>query len=67
MFLAVIVSKKTNPSSVKRHKIKRQIMSVMKDYISLPYSLIFITSKKINEVSYKEIKEEIIKVIGKIS
>lgn len=61
---AVVVSKKTARLSVKRHNIKRRVLSALKE-IQLPPALIVFPKASISKVEYQHIKEELNHLINK--
>jgi len=60
----VVVSKKIEKKAVGRNKIKRRIREVLKN-ISLPQNtaVVFYPKKRVTEVSFKELKKEVQKVL----
>ncbi|MCD4761819.1 ribonuclease P protein component [bacterium] len=63
--IGIIVGIKVNKSAVKRNKIKRQIRAALeKNDIKKGFDVIVITNAAINELSFKQIKANLLKQLN---
>jgi len=63
---AVVVSKKVARLSVTRHRIKRQVLSVLRALHSPTRSLVVFPQSAVAQMKYQEIKTEITQLLSKI-
>jgi ribonuclease P protein component len=63
---AVVVPKKVARLSVTRHRIKRQISSILKTLL-LPPALVLFPRSSVNSVSYQDMKVELANLLAKMS
>lgn len=63
---AVIIPKKAERLSVKRHAIKRRILAALRQ-LTLPPALIIFPYSSASSVSYQDIKNEIEELLSKIN
>ena len=62
---AVVIPKKVVRLSVTRHRLKRQILEILRT-LSLPKALIIFPRAAIGGVSYEDMKTELIALISKL-
>lgn len=67
---AVVVSKKVSKSSVLRHKLKRNFINSVKDFIkdkNFGYNLIFYLKGDILNIDFKEVDQKINEVLNSLN
>jgi ribonuclease P protein component len=67
--IAVIVSKKTAKSAVKRNRMRRRVYEVLREHFNFekPYDLaVTIFSEEVLTASYDELKDQLKKVISEL-
>ena len=65
--VAVVVSKKIDKLAVERNRTKRRILAVLQELLpqlSVHDALVFRVHAKIDHISYAELKEEIVRLVG---
>ena len=63
----VVVSKKVEKSSVKRHLLKRRIREVLRNYCSKDHTLIVYARPGSQELSFEELSKELSEQIERIT
>lgn len=64
--LAFVIPKKVVKGAISRNKIKRRGYNILKELEIKPLKGIFFAKKGINEVSFKNLQEEIISILNKV-
>lgn len=62
----MVVSKKVARLSVTRHRIKRHVLAALRAAPSLPPALILFPQASVAQMSYEDIKAEVLRILSKI-